>query len=118
MDRLVKANPDIYGAVVKLLREEHATKHDTILPDTRLREDLSLDGDDAVAFLDAVCERWGLDWSRFEFRRHFLGEAEISSPFEWLARRLIPSRGKKVPITVAHVVSVIEQGCWREPGAG
>ncbi len=53
----MKANPDIYGAVVKLLREVHATKHDTILPDTRLREDLSLDGDDAVAFPIAYVAR-------------------------------------------------------------
>ena len=105
----------VYGSLVGLLRDCHATPRDVVTAETRLHHDLRMDGDDAVAFLNAVCERWDIEWSGFDFGRHFLGEAEVSSPFAWLGRRLFPETRRKVPITVGHLVSVIESGRWCEP---
>ena len=104
-----------YDSVAGLLYDMQATARDVVTAETRLRQDLQMDGDDAVAFLDQVSRCWEVNLDGFEFTRFFLGEAEISSPVSWLLRRVSPSRRRKIPITVGHLVSVIDTGRWRDP---
>lgn len=111
----MKPDSTVYDSIVRLLYEMQTTSNDLVTGETRLHHDLRMDGDDAIAFLNAISERWSIDWSGFEFGRHFLGESEVSSPFAWVGRRLVPEKRQKVPITVDHIVSVIEAGQWQEP---
>ena len=104
-----------FDSVASLLRDTQATERDVVTAETRLRQDLRMDGDDAVAFLDQVARRWDVNFDGFEFGRFFLGEAEISSPVSWLVRRVSPNKRRKTPITVGHLVSVIDTGRWQNP---
>ena len=111
----MSSGSQIFDQIVEILRDTHATPNDVLTAETRLHHDLQMDGVDAAAFLSAVSDRWSVEWSGFDFGRHFLSESEVSSPFAWLSRRAIPQNREKVPVTVGHLVSVVESGRWKEP---
>lgn len=66
------ANDDVENEVRQMLARERGLSVERIKPSSRLREDLGMDGDDAVEFFVEVNQRFGTDltslhenWSRY-----------------------------------------------------
>jgi hypothetical protein len=110
MTQPVDHNQDLYDHLVALVATHTGRKKDTIQLNSRLFHDLGVDGADADNLLAAVRDTFAIDFSRFDFDRHFGPELPFN-PFSWLwcflfDREQLNAAGtawKKVPITVADL---------------
>ena len=73
--------------------------------DTRIEEDLGATGDDAWELIEDVRKEFGIDFSSFDFLKHFSPEAGFASH---------PDYGY-YPITVRHLVEVALSKAWFLP---
>lgn len=76
--------------------------------ETRLKQDLRVDGADAVDLLEKFAEEFEVDMSACDLSRHF--GPESGDPFIWLWQFI--TRKKLTPITVADLVCCAETGRW------
>jgi hypothetical protein len=85
----------------------------------KIYHDLGIGGDDAFDLLDHVSADFKLDFSEMKFSDYFPNESEAF--FEHIGR-IIGFKGQRKPLTVDHLLRVIEKGQWFEPnkdvGAG
>ena len=102
-----------FAALAELLAELRAEPRENITPDTRLREDLGLDGDDWDDVLAAIARRWPIDWTGFDFY-DFFGEEPSWRSLYLAVRDLITGRRLKT-FTVGHLALVVQRGSWFEP---
>ncbi|HIK06158.1 MAG TPA: DUF1493 family protein [Trichormus sp. M33_DOE_039] len=86
---------------------------DEISLNTRLREDLKIDGDEVEEIFYKISEYFDIDWQGFVFYRYFYEEPHLFSQIFNLYYR--QHYGKLKTITVSHLVSVVECGFWFEP---
>lgn len=70
---------------------------------TRLSEDLGVDGDDAVEFLEKFSEEFNVDLSSFPYNRHFTSEG---LSLLWL----LAPENKLVPVTLQDLVDAVKAG--------
>jgi hypothetical protein len=77
-------------------------------PESRLSHDLKIDGDDAHDLIEAVHKEFGTSFAGMEMRDFFLDEDPLAILFGF-------GRGKKKPLTVRHLLKVIENGAWFDP---
>lgn len=65
-------NDEIFARVKAFVAEHHRIAEKKFNPDTRLVEDLGIDGDDAVELIEAFCEEFEIeDMSDFNFSNYF-----------------------------------------------
>lgn len=101
--------------VIDIVSEESGKPRERVSLETTLLGDLALDGDDAWAVIDRLHQDHGVDFSRFEFQKHFRNEPCLKGPL-YLIRKLrfrdehIAAR--KTPITVAKLVEALEKRKW------
>lgn len=86
--------------------------NESVSEDTRILQDLGIDGDDADEFLEAVHKTFGTRFEGFNFSTYFSNQ-EIGNGDVWL-RRLGFEDARK-PLTVGHLVDVIIRGSWFDP---
>ena len=84
-----------------------------ITADTRLGEDLGVDGDDWDEILGAITRRWGTDFATFNFYDYFGEEPQLHAFYVWVKNAWNGKRLK--PLTVGHLAAVIDHGKWFEP---
>ena len=88
--------------------------------ETRLREDLKLDGDDFLEAIEGLKDEFGVDLSAFDFRRYCHDEAGMLFPRAEIRalRRLM--RGELEdpfqPVTLRKIQQAIENKRWDESG--
>ena len=70
-----------------------------------IEEDLGITGDDAWELMEELGEKLNVDFSGFEFTKHFSPEAGRNSEKEY----------GYYPISVGHLAQVIEVGRWVMP---
>lgn len=83
------ANDDVEHQVTQMLARERGLSVERITPSSRLREDLGMDGDDAVEFFVELNQRFGTDLTALQenWQRYFspeglsLWNAAIVVPF-------------------------------------
>ena len=83
-------------------------------PESRLLQDLGVDGDDAAEFIAKLMKDWNIDVAGFHFDRHFLAEWRIAW---WFLPGVRLETKQKVPITVSQIVEAIKTGRLRSPDA-
>ncbi|NEU78619.1 DUF1493 family protein [Nostoc sp. UIC 10630] len=104
---------DRFNQLAAILSNEVGVQTKDITLNTRLREDLKIDGDDADVIFYKIAEQFSVDWQGFVFYRYFHEEAHLFSLlFEYYYRK---RHGKLKTINVNHLLSVIERGGWFEP---
>lgn len=79
--------------------------------DTRLREDLGIEGNDAVDLLDRFAEVFSVDISNLDFCRHFGPEAGFSV-FWLLVRMATGTQTYLVPICVRDLITAARERRW------
>jgi hypothetical protein len=80
-------------------------------PNTRLHQDLGVDGDDGLDFMSAFSLRFGVNLSTFEVSQYF-GPEGSGNPFVYLWWFITRSWPKFVPITLSDLQSSIDAGYW------
>jgi acyl carrier protein len=94
---------------VSILARRSRIAKEQITPDTRLVEDLKLDGDDAVDALLEISKKCAIDVSRFESTRYFRSEPTLLALLPFL-----PSQRKraepKQPLTVGDLINAVRRG--------
>ena len=99
-----------------MVAERMGVKEERLGPDTRLAEDVGMDGDDAGEFLDAFRDEFGVDMAGFDFDLYFGGEGFFPPLYlYWLLfdRRKLRS----IPVTLADLAASAEAKKWIPPAA-
>src|SRR5947207_1741609 len=92
---------DLEKWIIKLISDQTGVNADQISIETRLNQDLGINGDDADELLSLYAEAFGVNMNAFEFHRHFQDEPHLSNFWRWW----IPGLGPKLdPITVRDLV--------------
>ncbi len=112
-------NNIISDRVFDLVSRHRAVPKEKLGPETRLREDLGMEGDDAVEFLEEFSKRFDVDLGKFEFHKHFGPEVAYNPLIvliDFIFKRppRYPDLGK-YPVTVKHLILVAENKKWFLP---
>ncbi|MEH2162090.1 MAG: DUF1493 family protein [Nostoc sp.] len=104
---------DRFNQLAVILSHELGVQIKHIALNTRLREDLKIDGDDVDVLFCKIAEQFGVDWQGFAFCCYFHEEPHLFFLlFESYYRK---RHGALKTITISHLLSVIECGVWFEP---
>ena len=102
-------NSDIVDRVKSFVSLHLGIRKEHLSPDRRLLEDLGIDGDDAMDFLNSFCEEFSLDCSAFRFDRHFGPDAApILANLLW--GHVVGLQFKTVPISMADLIEAVRCG--------
>ena len=80
--------------------------------DTKIYHDLGIGGDDAFEFLDHISTEFKVDFSEMRFSDYFPDETEA---FSERIGKFLGFKSKRRPLTVNHLLQILEEGRWREP---
>ncbi len=112
---------DLKAEVIRFVSESLEVSTDRLDVKIRLREDLGLDGYDAIEFFKGFSRKFESDLSKMDFRKHF-GPGARLDPLWSLLRTLAPDTVQniskdlgKYPITINHLVLVAEKRRWFLP---
>ena len=98
--------PDVQDRLIAIIRKL-CGRRPTITLDPRVNFDLTIEGDDASDLLDEIHREFGTSFQGMDERKFFKDEGfEIQLRF-W--------RMGKLPLTVRHLLQVVEKGVWFEP---
>src|SRR5579859_928108 len=81
-------------------------KNRDITGDCIINYDLPIDGDDADELINSIFEEFKTDFSKFNFHEYFNDEGIGLLPVFSFFRK------QKKPLTVRHLIAVIERGAW------
>jgi len=98
--------------VVSVLARRSGVAKDQVRPETRLVEDLKLDGDDAVDALLEISKKCSMDVSGFDSSVYFRSEPTLLSLFRFLPSQKKRSMAKQT-ITVAELVDAARRGSFQ-----
>ena len=104
-------NTDLLEQVKSFVAEFSSVSRDRIVAETRVNDDLGIDGDDGEEFLEAFCARFGVDSNVFPPDKYFGPEAAANplSIVLSISRRVTTgSWSGSSPLTVSDLVQAIE----------
>ena len=79
---------------------------------SRVYQDLGVSGDDAWEMLQRLVDRFSVSFAKLDFNKYFPGETEAFGE-HWA--RMLGLAKPRPPLTIAHLVAVVERGQWFEP---
>lgn len=88
---------------------------ETLLPDTRLREDLGVDGDDAIELLADFAATFGVAMTDFCFARYFGPEASFNPVYYAYILLAKKRQAETFPITISALVIAVAAQRWLPP---
>ncbi len=99
--------------IIKLISDQTGVKADQIFLETRLNQDLGINGDDADELLELYSEAFGVGMTGFHWSKYFRDEPHWLNFWQW-----IPGlRGsKRDPISVRDLVEAAKRKKWRDDG--
>ncbi|MBI1926411.1 DUF1493 family protein [Candidatus Poribacteria bacterium] len=113
-------NDTILARVKAFVAEHHRIAEKKFNPDTRLLEDLGIDGDDGVELIEAFCEEFEIDPSTIHISEYFGPEGcdLIGSLFGFLYDLLFDKeklRSTSTPITLHDLAESAQAKRWIPP---
>ena len=94
--------------VAEFLARELHVKSGRLESGTRLRQDLNVDGADAIELLDKFAEEFDVDMSGCDLTQYFGPEGW--DPVRWLWRLVVDRNA--LPMTIADLARSAESGRW------
>ncbi len=82
---------------------------------TEINNELMLVGDDVDTFLSHLERKYNVDFNALNFDKFFLPELLFKY---WYYKWFKPRSLVRIPVTVGHIVRVIEKGRWFDPPTG
>ena len=101
--------------IIRIIADEACKERDDISLDDTLLGDLGVDGDDAWSIIERLHDEIGVDFSKFDFARHFRSEPCFKGPIYFFKRVAGQDRhmaSGKAPITVGQLVEASTNGYW------
>src|SRR4051794_32786808 len=68
------APPETRDAVIQLVADQSGVKREKLTDETRIVEDLQLDGDDVVELIEQVATKFGIDMVNYRWYHHHAPE--------------------------------------------
>ena len=110
----MEANP-LEADVKRFIAQELSTSYARLTLETRLQQDLGVDGADGWEFMEAFGRRFEVDIGEFRAGRHFGPEAGCN-PFVYLFLLAFrPQCLRFVPITVGDLAAAAQSKRWSTP---
>ncbi|WP_163836721.1 DUF1493 family protein [Spartinivicinus ruber] len=106
-------NTTLIQELEAIFLEKVFLKPSELFPEARLEQDYGITGDDAWELFEAIHEKFGTDFSGFEFDQYFCEEGE--GFFSLLTNRARDKHRKAFPVTIGHIFKVVESGKWFKP---
>jgi hypothetical protein len=95
------------------LIQQFCGSHAAIPKSASIYHDLHIAGDDAGELLTEISKRYNVKFDGFDFEPYFPNETE-SLWYYWASKFGFRDRNH-IPITVEHLLSVIDRGKWFDP---
>ena len=105
-----RMNNDLDNRIHSLVAEVRGELPRNLTPDTRLAEDLGMDGLDAVEFFEKFQAMFQVDLTAMRWDRHFGGEG--CNPFAVFLPSFWRSRRKHGSVTIRDLVASARAGKW------
>ena len=105
-------NTDLLEQVKTFVAEFSSVRKERISAETRVNDDLGIDGDDGEDFLESFCARFGVDQSIFPPEKYFGPEAAANplSVMRSITRRATTGSWTGLaPLTVGDLVNAADQ---------
>jgi len=98
--------------VKRILASDFSIKTDSLTEHTRIVEDLKLDGDDGIEFVDSFHNEYPFESSGFNYADYFGSEGLSLGILDWI-------RGRKAlrrrPLTIGMLIDAAVNGKWTPP---
>jgi hypothetical protein len=101
---------DLENRIISLVAEERIDPPGNITANTRLMEDLGMDGDDAVGFFEKYRAIFEVDLTGIRWGRHFGREG--FNPFVIFLPSFWQRRRSHCPVTIRDLVVSARTGKW------
>lgn len=101
--------PDFRETVLQIVAEQSGVKREKLDDDTRIGEDLHLDGDDVVELVEKVATTFRVDMTNYRWYHHHGPEG--CNPL-WLIVRPWWIRKTHIPLRVADLIEAARTGVW------
>jgi len=112
MSEIEQNGLDPFDRVRDLLVRRFRIKPHKIKPESRIREDLGICGDDGLELFVALRDQLGVDLSEYEHGRHF--EPEMWSSGAFTTKKWWTTFQHPETTTVAQLVEAVRLGKWIE----
>jgi len=99
---------EILAQIIAMIEREFQIHASQIKPDSRIREDLGICGDDGIDFFKALAENFNIDLSKFEHSDYF--ESEACSKGAFLTMKWWTTFQHPKTITVEQLVEAVKAG--------
>lgn len=106
-------NDVIKDQVISIISHHSGWQTKNIFPASRLESDLKIIGGDSFAIIGEIEKTLGADFSSMAFEQYFHSKGE-----SFLSRFINIKRErhrKAFPVTVDHLIKVVENGHWFSP---
>jgi acyl carrier protein len=105
---------DVYLRVRDFVAARLGERKERLSEDSRLLQDLGVDGADAVELLEAFSETFGVDMMQFPLSKYFGPEAGFD-PFYYLYSLLFKKqRWRPAPLTLKDLANAAKRKRWSE----
>lgn len=104
---------DLEKEVFELIASKTGCKIDKLTLDSRINQDLGVDGADAIELMDAIQEKFHVDMADLAFSRHFGPEGfDLIYLIRWLLSAKFRQANRLLPLYVRDVVEAARHGRW------
>lgn len=121
MNKMTDDSANKEKEVIDFVSQYLSLSKDEATPDTSLRHDLGVDGDDAVEFLQAFSIKFNVDISSIQIEKHFGPERGPGPLFllypvmlllKWLFDWNPKVHNSFIPIKIKDLVDFVSHGRW------
>jgi acyl carrier protein len=105
---------DVYLMVRDFVAEYLRERKEKLSPDSRLLQDLGVDGADAVELLEAFSEKFGVDMAHFPLSKHFGPEAGFNLFYYLYSLLFKRQKWRPIPITLRELAEAVRHKRWPE----
>lgn len=100
---------EIMTVIKKILADDFSIEPNSLTEHTRIVEDLKLDGDDGIEFIDNFHDQYPFESSDFNYSDYFGSEGLSLGIFDYFRGRKTPLRK---PLTIGMLVDAAVKGKW------
>lgn len=114
---MMSDDPQLLKDVIAFVAEYRNEPESRLMAETAVNDDLGVDGDDGIEFLEAFSARFAVDLSAFPHDQYFGPEASATplSFIEAITLRLTTGRWSKLsPLKLRQLAEAVERGSWVE----
>jgi hypothetical protein len=99
--------------IIELVSKHTGLRTDKIFLGSRLEKDLGCIGDDTYELFEEIHELYKVNFNGVAFDDYITPEVE--GFFGFMFNRKQVQKRQSFPITVQHLVNIVESGAWFEP---